>query len=181
MYNDRGERVQRVQGVAKPNLTITNKTFTHFATVSKKCTKMKRKKRLKEKYISIRMLSWCSEVNVHCSRLKTHLVVQDVGWRRMFKMSDVRECSRCRMKENVHCSRCRMSSRWRMKKNVQDGGWRRMFKMTDEEECSRWRMKKNIQDGGWRRMFKTSDEGECSRCRMKKNLKDDGCRRWFFL
>ena len=44
MYNDRGERVQRVQGVAKPNLTITNKTFTHFATVSKKCTKMKEKK-----------------------------------------------------------------------------------------------------------------------------------------
>ena len=57
MYNDRGERVQRVQGVAEPNLTITNKTFTHFATVSKKCTKMTRKKRLKEKYISIRMLS----------------------------------------------------------------------------------------------------------------------------
>ena len=146
MYNDRGERVQRVQGVAEPNLTITNKTFTHFATVSKKCTKMKRKKRLKEKYISIRMLSWCSEVNVHCSRLKTHLVVQDVGWRRMFKMSDEGECSRCRM-----------SSRWRMKKNVQDGGWRRMFKMTDEEECSRWRMKKNVQDVGWRRIWKITD------------------------
>ena len=161
MYNDRGERVQRVQGVAKPNLTITNKTFTHFATVSKKCTKMKRKKRLKEKYISIRMLSWCSEVNVHCSRLKTHLVVQDVGWRRMFKMSDVRECSRCRMKENVQ------GVGW-----VQDGGWRRMFKMADEEECSRWRMKKNVQDGGWRRIFKMADEEECSRRRMKENVQD---------